>query len=125
MLLTTESAGSRWAWSFDVFSDKSSRTLTPLYFLCIDGFTGVPTPTPAGFGIHRATDHASVVVTFPFWLVLIALTPSLIVAWRSWRLHRSHWLAGRCISCGYDLRATPDRCPECGLAPGASASPDA
>jgi hypothetical protein len=54
------------------------------------------------------------------WLVGVisgAVCLSLLLPERSafirWRRRR----AGCCAECGYDLRATPTRCPECGAPP--------
>lgn len=66
---------------------------------------------PAYAGFQFSAD----IIRIPFWfLTLATATASASCFWRS-RGHRSH--AGSCSRCGYDLRATPDRCPECGQVP--------
>jgi hypothetical protein len=60
---------------------------------------------------------ASILSLLNAWMVIIiALVMGGIVFQRTWKQHRREtWIqTGCCAQCGYDLRATPDRCPECG-----------
>lgn len=50
------------------------------------------------------------------WHVEVAATaPMAYVLWRLYARRRKP-LPGYCVACGYDLRASGDRCPECGTA---------
>jgi hypothetical protein len=71
---------------------------------------------PLGKRTLRATT-----VTFPHWLPWLVF---LAAGWATVRrviyyaTRKTGNSGGKCRSCGYDLRATPDRCPECGAAAG-------
>jgi len=70
---------------------------------------GVPAPSPRQWFTRARW-------AFPHWL-LSAATSALPAAWLT-ITRRSHKRpSGTCPVCGYDLRATPNRCPECGTVP--------
>lgn len=76
-------------------------------------------------GIERAViaeKHRTSVWFVRYWAVMaFALVPTAVRAGQvvGARRKRRRGSSGECVECGYDLRATPGRCPECGRVVGA------
>lgn len=68
-------------------------------------------------GPYTMDDHFFGAVV-PYWAVSLILA-TLPLLWVTARLRTllsaRRRYSGLCPVCGYDLRATPDRCPECGM----------
>jgi len=61
--------------------------------------------------MERTLPSLMAVGTLSAIIVMFGLLDALLGG----RRHRLGWR--RCYQCGYDLRATRDRCPECGAIP--------
>jgi len=85
---------------------------------------GLPVRTIAahcwhGFGLQRVADGTQSWwrVVMPLWLLTLAaavLTGFAVRREMKYLRERQRIANRRCIACGYDLRASKDRCPECG-----------
>ena len=124
-------------WSWDAYTIPPGTDWDSLYFsgtlefrgLGFGWLRGKPFNAARPFGNTPAEPlvtwlnvppYNAVVVPYWFVIVLLATPWWWPVAWRRVlspllaRFRRSPWA---CRRCGYDLRATPERCPECGTVP--------
>jgi hypothetical protein len=67
---------------------------------------------PRGFMVNLGQPGQSIGVVIPGWMLFAA---TLILPDLALRFPRKTPV-GKCARCGYDMRATPGRCPECGTA---------
>jgi hypothetical protein len=76
--------------------------------------------TTLGFAYYENPRNELRILVFPTWMVAALFSP-LPIVWigQQFRRHR-RIRRNQCPFCGYDLRATPGRCPECGTVPTAA-----
>jgi hypothetical protein len=78
-----------------------------------------------GHGSQRSAGGRWIWIVFPLWLPTILFATLPLARGALFIRRRRRVREGHCRKCGYDLRATPDRCPECGSAPARPPAPAA
>ena len=106
------------------FTWRSHSRLVEL-FLCSPARPDVSVAM-AGFTFQRWTRFPSwrnAAVRVPLWSMTSAGAVMPVWAAVTTLRRRRRRSEGHCANCGYDLRATPERCPECGRPAGDAATP--
>jgi hypothetical protein len=119
----------RWTFNFAAVTSLPAGAIAAMILQSIAQNGGIPRSS-----IWASPDHTN--PSEPAWpqpvamyvgvcSAVLAISILCIGTWcaltvRQWRQQKSTAL-GHCLKCGYDLRATPDRCSECGTPATASA----
>jgi hypothetical protein len=104
-----------------LFFSESPREAAPIYTFTFQPAETIEDLNFVGFGYLHYLDgslpaeHWS--IDIPEWFLICS--PALLpAAWGVSRLRSQNRASpGVCMKCGYDLRATPNCCPECGTVP--------
>lgn len=80
------------------------------------GMMGVP-GTVDQYRVHKG--YATFILECKTWALWSSVLPFIwFIYWaRGFLEKKERRSIGKCVNCGYDLCATPERCPECGLVP--------
>ncbi|GEM_PF-1612061 len=73
-----------------------------------------------GYWQGTGKTETRMLLAVPYWAITIVAVFGCLTLSMWWIRRRRIFvraIEGRCLRCGYDLRATPDRCPECGTVP--------
>ncbi len=62
----------------------------------------------------RGIGYRTKTISLPHWLFVLVFSIPLFVAGKRVHRRRKRKKLGLCIKCGYDLRGSMERCPECG-----------
>jgi hypothetical protein len=103
------SQGGVWLQTISTSSAAAAASKTHVNLLGVSVTSGDVLVAQPSTYIH------SVAVRIPYWSFagVASILPLLWV--RGVRRQRRRFRSGHCPGCGFDLRMTPDACPECGL----------